>query len=249
MVLPRNGLLKALHLPFWGGVFFLLLQSFGTHWAHAASPDNSLKAIETADTVVLDYVPPRPGSYELMRIMTAADGEVLDVDGKPRHLSEFTGGKVTLLSFIYSTCADPNGCPYAYQVFHNLKNRLAKEPRLHGKVRLVSLSFDPKRDTPEMLRLYAGDNALPNQPVQWDFLTTASYKELMPILDSFGQDVFIELDPVTQQPLGTLNHVLKVFLIDRERVVREVYTTVYLQPDVTYNDILTLLIEQGIELP
>lgn len=246
-----NRLSKAWRLPFGGGVFFLVLFQLGlSHAAHAAPSGDEPAVAETSSSAVgLEYVPPQPGSYELMRIMAAADGQVLDVDGNVRSLKDFTGDKVTLLSFIYSTCADPNGCPYAYLVFNNLKNRIAREPKLAGKVRLVSLSFDPRRDTPEMLKLYAGDNARPGQPVEWDFLTTASYKSLMPILDRFGQDVFIDLDPVTKEPLGTLSHVLKVFLIDRERMVREVYTTVYLQGDVVYNDILTLLMEQGLEWP
>lgn len=251
MISLSKRLSKALHLPFGGGVFFLALLQLGlAQGAYSAPAADRPEAAEPAsNTPVLDYQPPDPGSYELMRIMTAADGLVLDVDGNGRHLKEFTGGKVTLLSFIYSTCADPNGCPYAYLVFNNLKNRIAREPKLAGKVRLVSLSFDPKRDTPEMLKLYAGDNAQPGKPVEWDFLTTASYQSLMPILEAFGQDVFIELDPVTREPLGTFSHVLKVFLIDRERLIREVYTTVYLQGDVVYNDILTLLMEQGFELP
>lgn len=250
MIFLRNSLSKALASPNLGEAFFMLVLCLFTGTGALAAPESSgLKPIEAQTAPVLEYTLPKPGSYELMRIMAAADGQVLDTDGKPRGLHEFTGGKITLLSFIYSTCADPNGCPYAYLVFHNLKNRLAREPKLRDKVRLVSLSFDPQRDTPEMLRLYAGDNAQPGQSVEWDFLTTASYRELMPILDAFGQDVFVEVDPETQKPLGTLSHVLKVFLMDREHMVREVYTTVYLQADVVYNDILNLLAEQGLELP
>lgn len=245
-----TGLFKAFRLPLRGGGFFSCLILFGaTYSALAAPAATQLQPIETMNVVELGFVPPAPGSYELMHIMQAADGDVLDIDAKPQRLASYTAGKVTLLSFIYSTCADPSGCPYAYMVFHSLKTRLESDPRLHGKVRLVSLSFDPKRDTPQILKLYAGDNALPDQPVEWNFLTTASHKTLLPILDDFGQDVFLDIDPVTKQPLGSFSHVLKVSLIDSNRVVREVYTTVYLQPDMVYNDILTLLQEQGIKLP
>ena len=93
---------------------------------------------------------------------------------------------MTLLSFIYSSCADPAGCPYAYVVFHNLQSRMERDPRFQDKVRLVSLSFDPERDTPELLRLYAGDNAKLGRPVEWKFLTTPSVNELLPILDSYN---------------------------------------------------------------
>ncbi|WP_165873579.1 SCO family protein [Parasulfuritortus cantonensis] len=192
-----------------------------------------------------EFTPPVPGSYELMHIMRAPGGKVLDLNGKRRDLAEFTQGKVTLLSFIYSSCSDPNGCPYAYIVFHTLQNRLERDPRFAGKVQLLSLSFDPARDTPEMLRLYAGDNADAKRPVEWNFLTTASVGELLPILDDYGQDVYLEKDPDTGKWLGTFSHVLKVFLIDEHQEVREIYTTTFLMPDMVYNDIVTLLMESG----
>jgi len=228
-----------------GGVFSLLLvmlPSAGTVIA-ADSPRTA-----TVPPAVLEFVPPVAGTYELQRIMAATDGRVLDINGNTHDLSEFTGGKVTLLSFIYSSCADASGCPYAYVVFHQMQTRLERNPRLAGRVRLVSLSFDPKRDTPEVLALYAGDNAKAGRPVEWRFLTTGSVRELLPILNGFGQDVFLDMDPATGKHRGTYSHVLKIFLIDRARTVREIYTTAYLMPDMVYNDILTLLLEEGLKL-
>lgn len=237
---------KAWRLPWRGGVIAAILLLLGVSMTtRAAQEMATLQPIDARESVKLDFLPPEPGTYELFNIMRAADGDVLDIDGQPRRLDRYTGGKLTLLSFIYSTCADPSGCPYAYMVFHSLKNRIEGNPALRDKVRLVSLSFDPQRDTPEVLKLYAGDHALPGQPVEWNFLTTASIDRLVPILEEFGQDVFIDLDPATGKALGSFSHVLKVFLIDRDHVVREVYTTVYLQPDMLYNDILTLMLEQG----
>jgi cytochrome oxidase Cu insertion factor (SCO1/SenC/PrrC family) len=203
---------------------------------------------ETPSGPIFDFKPHPPGTYTLYKIKAASDGRVVDTAGKPRALSDFFGhGKVTLQSFIYSSCADPNGCPYAYTVFHYLKNKLQSEhPDVADKVRLVSLSFDPVRDTPEMLRLYAGENVKARDGVEWRFLTTSSLADLVPILDAYGQDVYIDLDPKTQQPLSTMSHVLKVFLIDRHGITREIYTASYLQPEAVYNDILTLLLEDGV---
>lgn len=214
--------------------------------AGAATADGSHGA--GAAPAPMEFMPPAPGSYELQRIMHAADGRVLDIEGKSHDLSRYTGGKVTLLSFIYSSCADPGGCPYAYMVFHQLQSRLEQNPRLAGHVRLVSLSFDPVRDTPEALALYAGDSARAGRPVEWAFLTTGSVKDLLPILDGFGQDVFLDVDPASGKHLGTYSHILKLFLIDRSRTVREVYTTAFLMPDMVYNDIVTLLLETGHKL-
>jgi len=241
----------ALRLPLRGGGFFSMLLALaltGAGMACAAENHSSREITEQAG-VIMDFEPSPAGSYKLYNIKDAPDGKVLDTDGKARSLSEFTGGKVTLLSFIYSSCADPGGCPFAYLVFHTLQNRLEAHPEFKHSVRLVSLSFDPRRDTPEVLKLYAGDSGKDDRGVQWDFLTTTSLHDLIPILDAYGQDVYFDVDPVTRKPLGTLSHVLKVFLIDRHHVIREIYTTAYLSPDVVYNDILTLLMEEGIKLP
>jgi cytochrome oxidase Cu insertion factor (SCO1/SenC/PrrC family) len=190
-----------------------------------------------------DYDPPTPGSYTLMRIMPAGDGEVLDDNAQTRQLAQFTHGKVTLLSFIYSSCADPAGCPLTFVVFHQLKDQLERQPELAKKIRLVSLSFDPKRDTPEVMKLYGG-GATDTSALEWRFLTTRSNWQLLPILDAYGQDVFRDLDPRTHLPLSTFSHMLKVFLIDPSGTVREIYSSVYLRADVVYNDLLTLLLEQ-----
>lgn len=188
------------------------------------------------------FVAPAPGSYVLHAIQPAADGNVLDSDGRGARLKQFTTGKVTLLSFMYTYCVDPVGCPLAFQAFSDLRERLLARPALARRVRLVSLSFDPGNDTPQAMRAYAGKLADPASPLRWHFLTTRSVGELMPIIDAFGQDVSVTLD-MQGKPTRLRNHLLKLFLIDAAGQVREIYTTAYLMPDVLYNDIQTLLLE------
>ena len=192
---------------------------------------------------VMDFVPPAPGTYQLHPIMPAPDGPVLDVRGRRTPLARFTRDKITVLSFIYTGCADARGCPLAYQVLHTMYDRLRESPDLQERVRLVTLSFDPAHDTPAVMRRYAnGVLADKSAGVEWAFLTTASARELIPLLDGFGQDVRLEPGPHgTKAP--RLGHVLKVFLIDPRGVVREIYTTSYLFPDVLLNDIQTLRLE------
>jgi len=68
--------------------------------------------------------------------------------------------------------------------------------------------------------------------------------ELVPLLDDFGQDVRVENDG-RGRPMRTINHMLKLFLIDRHGIVREIYALDYLHPAMMVNDIETLLIEDG----
>ena len=192
---------------------------------------------------MMDFVPPAPGTYQLHAIMPSPDGPVLDVRGRRAPLARFTRDKITVLSFIYTGCADARGCPLAYQVLHTMYDRLRESPELRDGVRLVTLSFDPAHDTPAVMRRYANGVLADTSPgVEWAFLTTTSPRELMPLLDGFGQDV--RLEPGAHgTKVPRLGHVLKVFLIDRHGIVREIYTTSYLFPDVLWNDIETLRLE------
>ncbi len=186
----------------------------------------------------LEFVPPAPGTYVLHHIKPAPDGTVLGVDGRAAPLSRYTRGSITLLGFIYTTCSDPDGCPLAYRVFDALKETFTARAELHGKVRFVTLSFDPARDTPQVMKHYAGSRAVEKENgLRWYFLTTRSSRELMPLVEGFGQDV-----RVTHHG-RELSHVLKVFLIDRGGDVREIYSSQFLHPEVVLNDIQTLLLE------
>jgi cytochrome oxidase Cu insertion factor (SCO1/SenC/PrrC family) len=197
----------------------------------------------------LDFVPPRPGTYQLQRIMPAPDGQVLTVDGRSETLSRFTRDRITLLGFIYTSCIDPEGCPLAYRVFNQLKDEIRRTPELQDRVQLVTLSFDPARDSPSVMKRYAGSRLEEEGGVRWFFLTTRSAVELMPLVEGFGQDVRYAVDRSTGKPVRELSHVLKVFLIDRTGYVREIYTSTFLHPRSIIGDIQTLLMEAGAAAP
>jgi cytochrome oxidase Cu insertion factor (SCO1/SenC/PrrC family) len=190
----------------------------------------------------LDFEPPAPGTYTLQRIMAAPDGEVVGLDGRPQRLATLTRERITLLGFIYTTCVDPEGCPRAYQVFDAVREAVGAMPALRERVRLVTLSFDPARDTPGTMARYAGSRARPGV-VPWLFLTTRSAREVMPLVEGFGQDIRYTVDASGGTPRRELAHVLKVFLIDRAGYIREIYSSTFLHPRTVLNDIETLLLE------
>ena len=208
----------------------------------AAAP--AAVAHEPAPLPALDFEPPAPGTYTLHRIMRAPDGEVLGLDGRARRLSDFTRGRITLLGFIYTTCTDPEGCPLAYRVFETVKRAVAT-PALRDRIQLVTLSFDPLRDTPSVMRRYASRVSEGGGSPRWYFLTTRSARELQPLVDGFGQDVRVTVDRSNGTSRRELSHVLKVFLIDPAGFVREIYTSTFLHPQTVLNDVETLLRERS----
>ena len=191
---------------------------------------------------ILSYEAPAPGTYRLPPIMRAADGRVLREDATPAHLFDLMGDRLVLLSFVYTRCTDVNGCPLAKAVFHLVRARLKQHPELAGATRLISLSFDPDNDTPEAMRAYRPK--IEDDRVEWRFLTTRDRADLQPILDGYGQYTLREYDEHGVYT-GEIAHLLRVFLIDRERRVRNVYSTGFLHPDVLMNDLETLLLESS----
>jgi cytochrome oxidase Cu insertion factor (SCO1/SenC/PrrC family) len=193
-----------------------------------------------ASTAFLGFAPPAAGTYQLERILQAPDGAVLDSDGSTHRLHEFTRGKITLFSFIYTHCTDVQGCPLAYATLHALQDMIAVDSRLRGQVRFVSMSFDPEFDTPAMMRSYGGADARAGAPVPWHFLTTSSPAQLAPMLAGFGQDVSATGAHLSGTRVPILSHLLKVYLIDSAGSVREIYSPAYLHPAVLFNDVLTV---------
>jgi protein SCO1 len=189
-----------------------------------------------------EFLPPPAGTYQLQRIQPIADAALLDGSGRYQHLSRFTAGKITLLTFFYTYCADPLGCPFAHATLSDLRARILAKSDLALAVRFVNVSLDPSTDTPAAITRYA-EQFETNPRFEWRFLTAHSVSELLPVLDDFGQDVSVETDE-HGQPTRTLHHMLKVFLIDREGFVREIYSLAFLQPDVIFNDIRTLSMEK-----
>ena len=178
--------------------------------------------------------------------MAAPDGAVLGIDGRSQRLSQFTRDRITLLGFVYTTCVDPDGCPLAYRVFDAMKAAIEATPALRDKVRFVTLSFDPARDTPVIMRRYAGSRVRDEgRGLRWYFLTTGSVQELMPLVEGFGQDIRYTIDRSNGKPRRELSHVLKLFLIDAAGFIREIYTSTFLHPRTVLNDIETLLMEDA----
>ena len=191
----------------------------------------------------LPFNAPQAGSYQLPVIGMAGDGEVLDSEGQEVTLHEFFGDKIVLLSFIYSTCSDVNGCPLATAVFHQISRRLQQHPELSAKLRLLTLSFNPAHDTPEAMRRYG--QGFKNKRLDWRFLTTKSEKQLAPILAKYRQNVQKVYDDQGRFT-GTFSHLLKVYLIDRDKQIRNIYSVDFLHADTLINDIKTLLQEQSL---
>ncbi len=195
----------------------------------------------------LGYELPPAGSYALPPLGRAADGEVLDSDGKSRRLYELFGDGYVLLAFIYSSCSDVNGCPLTSHVFYQIKSAMKRDAEIARNLKLISLSFDPETDTPEVMRLYGNNFRYAGNEGEWQFVTTASEQQLAPILQAYNQDIQREYTADGRYS-GAYSHLLRVFLIDPARKIRNIYSVAFLHQDLILNDFKTLLRESRGEI-
>ena len=185
-----------------------------------------------------DYEPPAPGSYSLPVIRRVSDHSLIDADGRETSLFALKGRRAAVVAFVYLSCAEATGCPYSMAVLHRLDSELAADPELSARVVLLTVSFDPDRDTAERL----GElRELHHPKSDWRFATTSGPSQLKPLLTDFDQRV-AKLRFPDGRWSGLFRHVLKVFLLDEDNCVRNIYSVGFLDSELVLTDLRTLLV-------
>jgi protein SCO1/2 len=95
------------------------------------------------------------------------EGDFVDEDGRPRHLSEWRGS-VLLITFIYTRCPLPEFCPRMERNYLSLQT-LLRDAGLTEHTKLLAVSFDPANDTPEVLKKRRA--SVGADPALWSYLT------------------------------------------------------------------------------
>jgi cytochrome oxidase Cu insertion factor (SCO1/SenC/PrrC family) len=214
--------------------FFLVYVPREATAQHAAASSAALQ-----DALQPQFTPPPPGTYTLPTIDTVTDHSLLNTKGERTTLFALTRENLSVLSFMYTACADVGGCPLAAAVLHQLDHLLSQRPDIARQVTLLSVSFDPERDTPARM----AEVRTHLQPhTDWHFLTSATDADLRPVLADFNQPV-AKLRNAQGEWGGLFRHVLKVYLLDRQHNVRNIYSTGLFSAQLVLNDIETLLLE------
>jgi cytochrome oxidase Cu insertion factor (SCO1/SenC/PrrC family) len=212
-------------------------------WSHPAQSHGrptEPRAVEAPVGRRVEFEAPAPGTYRLPVIKPAPDGAVLDASGARRRLHQLMAGKVVVLSFVYTQCSDGRGCPLATAVLYQIHQASASDSALAEHLKLITLSFDPAHDTPAVMARYARPRDPSARASEWDRLTTASDRALAPILAGYGQ---IVSRPTGSQATG-LTHRLRVYLIDPQQRIRNIYGLDFLDPQLLLADVRTLLLEE-----
>jgi protein SCO1 len=163
-------------------------------------------------------------------IQDAPDFSLTTQDGGTLKKADLQG-KVCLVSFVFTTC---NGtCPATTHRMGQVQAAL-KERGLKGdRVRLVSITLDPARDTPEVLRKYM--ELYDAEPANWTFLS-GDKERVNKVVAAWG----MWARPAAN---GQLDHPSRVFLVDKKGRVREIYNLNFFKAAWVLDDVELLLKE------
>jgi protein SCO1 len=181
---------------------------------------------------------PNVDSSRLAAIQPAPDFTLTTQDGSKLSSSDLKGN-VLLVSFIFTTC---NGtCPATTHRMSQIQEELKTRNLFkNGGVRLLSISLDPSRDTPEVLRgymkLYDAD------PAHWTFLTGPPDK-IAGVVKSWGMWAKAPKGRSQDAANGQLDHPSRIFLVDTQYRIREIYNLNFLKPKWVVQDVELLLSE------
>jgi protein SCO1/2 len=174
---------------------------------------------------------PYADDSRLAVVRDAPDFTLTTQDGEKLRMEDLRG-KVVLVSFIFTTCS--GSCPATTHRLGQVAQRLKDKGLIKGgRVRLVSITLDPARDTPEALRRYM--KAYDADPAYWTFLT-GGREEVEKVHAAWG----MWAKPAAN---GQLDHPSRVYLLDTGGRIREIYNLDFLKPDWVLEDVQVLLQE------
>jgi protein SCO1/2 len=166
----------------------------------------------------------------LAAIQDAPDFTLTSQSGDRVHFVDLRG-EVVLVSFIFTTC---NGsCPATTHRMGQVQQEL-KTRGLLDNVRLISITLDPARDTPDVLRNYM--RLYDADPATWTFLTGPP-NGVQKVIKAWG----MWARPAAN---GQLDHPSRIFLVDPRGKVREIYNLNFLKTPWVADDVELLLKEQ-----
>jgi protein SCO1 len=219
-----------------GGALALSLVLAGgpaAHEGHKPPPDAGAAASYA-------FPIPKPGSYRLPPIKPAGGGPVLDETGRRQDLADVLRGRATVLAFIYTRCGDV--CPAATLQMSLLQDLAAKQRGVSERMRLVTMSFDPHHDTPPVMAEHAAHwRSQAGGAPEWLFLTAPDRPSLAPVLSAYNQTVEPKADAASAT--GPLQHIFRAFLVDRDGLIRNIYSLDFFDPKLVLADVQSLLLE------
>jgi protein SCO1/2 len=130
---------------------------------------------------------PSEGLAEPETGASVPDLSLVNQDGKRINLQQYLG-RALVLTFIYTRCPLPDYCTLMSNNFAAITRALKESPELGASAHLLSITLDPKYDTPKVLRSYGAahtENYQNENFAQWEF-ATGTPEEIQRAANFFG---------------------------------------------------------------
>src|SRR5246127_793557 len=169
---------------------------------------------------------PQHASLEppLPKIAPAPEFALTSQDGAPVALADYRG-KVVAVTFILTMCTTT--CPILTPMMSFVQDQLGRD--FGAKIAFVSITVDPERDTPQVLKEYA--QAFGANLAGWSFLTGPP-AAIRDVTRRYG--VF-----AAKNANGGVDHTFLTSIIDRHGILRVQYLGVRFDPEEFRHDLLS----------
>lgn len=144
--------------------------------------------------------------------MAAPSFALKDINGNEVSLDS-TNGKARLVYFYWASC--PDVCPPTTFMISEAEDQLREAGLLGTKAELISITFDPAHDTPDVIRDFATRNFAQLDKGGWDFLRGDDEEAAIKLARDFG--VSVKKDEATKSFI----HMNVITLVDKKGQIRK----------------------------
>jgi protein SCO1/2 len=174
----------------------------------------AVMAAVIAGSCLLVLMRARAQIIELPRLGTVPAFSFTNQLGQPFSTANLDG-RVWVADFVFTSC--PEICPRMTEEMAKLQTYLVNRAL---PVKLVSVSVDPARDTPDKLLAFA--QHFHARPDVWTFLTGPAQEVEDAVVGGFKQTMTREKDPAQQDGFAIL-HGTRFVIVDGKRQIRGYY--------------------------
>jgi protein SCO1/2 len=194
--------------------------------------DNDAWVSKLEKTGDAEVAPAPPHALERVELLrpgdTLPDATFTDQEGREVRLSSLRGS-ILVLTFIYTRCPLPTFCPAMDRRFNVIARRVNADPAWRDRVKLLSISFDPDFDRPEVLEKHA--RAVGADGVTWRFVTAPREA-----VEAFGSRLGLVVMREDQDP-ASITHNLRTAIVDARGRLVKLYSGSEWQPDEVLADL------------
>jgi protein SCO1 len=178
-------------------------------------------------TGIKSNTPPTTGPFRAVRdVEPLSEGDLLPEYHFTNQLGQAIStaqykGQALAITFLFTRCPYPNFCPLMANNFSQTARKLLANPEAPTNWHLLTITFDPENDTPEVLRAYA--EAHHSDPAHATYATGALI-DITAIGEQFGLAFWKEQGSI-------INHNLRTIVIDSSGRVQKIFNGNTWQPE------------------